>query len=167
VRKLFIIFIVIAGIAFIVMSAIHYFERPSKGDAAPVFSLAVSSGENVSLADYRGKVVLLHFWATWCNTCRYELPAIEELNRRFAGRGLNIISILVDENDVSHAKEFFKITFPVLEDPEGAVADQYMVYGVPESFIIGPDGVILARFNGAVNWDSGSKTAYFDRLLAK
>lgn len=166
-RRLFLILIAIAGIAFIVMSAIHYFKRPSKGDVAPAFSLTEISGQNISLEKNRGKTVLLHFWATWCNTCRYELPAIERLNERFKDRGLAVISVLVDENDASGVKQFFKITFPVLIDPEGLIADEYMVYGVPESFIIGPDGIILARFDGAVDWDSRSKAAYFDRILAK
>lgn len=166
-RRLFIIFIIIAGITVIVMSAIHYFQRPSKGDAAPAFTLTELSGKTVSLEEFRGKYVLLHFWATWCGTCRYELPAIEKLNRKFAGRGLAVISVLVDEKVFPDIKNIFKITFPVFSDPEGAVADEYMVYGVPESFIIDREGIILARFNGSVDWDSPSRTAHFDSLLAK
>jgi peroxiredoxin len=167
VRRLSIIFILIAGIAFIVMSAIHYFKRPSKGDIAPPFSLEEISGQSISLEEYRGKFVLLHFWATWCGTCRYELPAIENLNEKFKDSGLVVVSVLADDKAVPGLKQIFKITFPVLLDPEGAVADKYMVYGVPESFIIDPEGIIVSRLSGKVNWDSRLRSGYFDRLLKK
>ena len=112
---------------------------------------------------------MLHFWASWCSTCRYELPSLEHLNRKLSDKGLVIISILEDEvltpSDIERLNSMSSLTFPVLLDKENRVADEYMSYGVPESFIIDRDGVILERISGAVDWISPPRLAYFNRLL--
>lgn len=168
-KKRYWILLTIAGIVIIAMSAYHYIKLPKRGDLAPSFSLKETSGKIVSLDEYRGKIVLLHFWASWCNVCRYELPAVERLYNQFKDKGLVVLSILEEEdlslNDAVRLKKTFALTLPVLLDDNAEVADKYMSYGVPESFIIGRDGVILERIPGAVNWNDAAKTAYFNKLL--
>jgi peroxiredoxin len=149
------IVLAIAGIIIIVMSAYHYWVRPNKGDIAPSFVLQDIANEQISLSDYRGKVILLHFWSTWCHTCQAELPLIEKLNREYETKGLKVLSILVDERHpqkgVNEMKKIVPFDFSVLIDPKGQVADAYEVWGVPESFIIDRDGTILKRFSRAVS----------------
>lgn len=157
----------IAGIMIIVMSAYHYWTRPGKGDVAPQFALPDIAGREILLADYQGRVVFLNFWATWCHTCRAELPVIEQINRKFGKSGLAVISILVDEkypqNSIQEIKRYIPFTFPVLVDDNGNVADAYEVWGVPESFIIDRDGIILKRFSSAVTEEEVE--SYLNRFL--
>lgn len=159
----------IAGIIIIVMSAYHFWQRPTRGDIAPPFTLRDLSGKSISLADYRENFILLHFWNTRCDVCRYELAAVEHLNQKFKDRGLVILSVLVDEEKTkdleSTIDSMAHVTFPVLLDSDGVVADVYQVYGVPESFIIGRDGIILERLTGGIDWDALPHIVYFDRLL--
>ena len=157
----------IAGIIIVMMSAYHYWERPTKGDVAPSFALQDIANETISLSDYRGKVVFLHFWATWCHTCQSELPLIDKLNREYSTKDLKVLSILVDEqHPQKNAKEMKRIVpfdFPVLIDPQGKVADTYEVWGVPESFIIDREGMIVARFSHAI--DESEIKSFLSKLL--
>ena len=155
----YLIVILIAGIIIAVMSAIGLFKGPGKGDAAPAFVLSGLSGSEASLEKERGKLVVLHFWATWCGTCLSELPVIEKLYNEFHDKGVAVVTVLVDDNGAMLAplKERMNFTYPVYPDPDGLVADSYQVWGVPETFIIGPDGVILDRTRSAVDYPSFKK----------
>lgn len=160
----------LAGAAVIIAaSAYYYLSRPGRGDPAPDFTLEDSSGIRISLSDHRGKVCLVHFWATWCDTCKYELPSVEHLHQKFKDRGLVVLSVLEDQDDPSEAlakiREGMPISFPILLDADGYAAQTYMAYGVPESFIIDKDGVILERLTGGIDWDALPFVSYFDRLL--
>jgi peroxiredoxin len=154
VKKRYLIAIVIAGIILIMMSAIHFFETPSKGDVALPFTLKDTAGNEISLESERGKVVLLHFWAPWCEVCMAEVPVIEKLYDDFKGRDLALLTVLVDDDGrhIPAIKKRTPIDYPVLIDPEGEVADSYRVWGVPESLIIGRDGVILDRWATATDY---------------
>ena len=145
----------IAGIMIIVMSAYHFWVRPGRGDVAPSFVLSDIENRTVSLDEFRGKVVLLHFWAPWCNACLSELPVIEKLSGEFKDKGLVVVSVLVEEREpqksIKYIRQIIPLNFPVLVDREGRVADAYEVWGVPESFIIGRDGLIIARFSSVID----------------
>ncbi len=163
-KRIYVTVLIAAGIAVISTLAIHYFDL-SKGDTAPDFTLTELSGKTIQLGTYRGKYVLLHFWAPWCNICLRELGSLERLNQKFKDSGLEIISVVEDEIPPADIKHFFKITFPVLLDLKGEVADTYMVYQVPQTFLISREGIILERFDGFVEWDSFEKMAYFMELF--
>ena len=126
-----------------------------------------------TLDDYRGNVVLINIWATWCAPCRVEMPSIEQLHRAYAGKGLKILAVSVDDPGTEpQVRSFVKeygLTFEVLHDPggqEGRVSRDYQTTGYPETVIIGRDGIIRKKLLGAHDWNSPENRALIDRLLA-
>ena len=119
------------------------------GKPAAEFTLKDLQGEKVSLGDFRGKVVLLDFWATWCGPCREELPSIEKLNRELKGKGLVILGI--NDEDTGTAKSFLKkneYTLETLMDSKREVHRMYGVRAIPTVVVISATGVVAARFVG-------------------
>lgn len=145
----------------------------SVGSTAPDFHARTVDGPAVvkSLADYRGQVVLLNVWATWCDPCRVEMPAIERLQQRLGSRGLHVVAVSIDDPGQRAAIRTFArtygLTFEILHDGSGAIEKTYQTTGVPETFIIGRDGVIRKKVIGATDWDSEGNRALIRRLLAE
>jgi peroxiredoxin len=123
------------------------------------------------LADYRGKVLMINVWATWCLPCRVEMPSIEALNKTYASKGLKILAVSIDDAGTDATiRAFVKqygLTFEVLHDPKGKISDLYDITGYPETFIIGKDGVIRKKLMSATDWNSPEARALVDRLLAE
>jgi peroxiredoxin len=145
------------------------FDAPRERLPAPGFRLPDLQGVPAGLEDYRGKVVLLHFWATFCSPCLEELPALESLWRRYRGRGFVIVGIAADRGDADVVREFADrtgISFPVLLDAEGAVRNRYEVVALPMSYLIGRDGRFSARVLGAREWQGPEPGALIESLLA-
>ena len=146
------------------------------GAKAPDFE-AVTIGEpprEKTLAAYRGNVVLLNIWATWCGPCRVEMPSIEQLHRAYAPKGLKVVAISVDEPGMApQIRSFvqeYGLTFEVLHDPkgpQGTVSRNYQTMGYPETIIIGRDGTIRRKLLGAHDWNSASNRALVEQLLAE
>lgn len=124
--------------------------------AAPDFTLLRPDGKKVSLKDYRGKVVFLNFWATWCESCREEMPAMDKLYREFKGKGLEIVGVNVKDkrDDALAFTKKLKITYPLMMDPEGEVGLLYGAFGMPATYLIDRKGVVLARMWGSADWYS-------------
>ena len=127
-----------------------------------------------SLDDYKGSVVLVNIWATWCGPCRTEMPSIELLHRAYAPKGLKVVAVSVDEPGMapqirSFAREY-GLTFEILHDPEGQlgnVARKFRVSGYPETIVIGRDGIIRRKLLGAHDWNSDDNRALIERLLSE
>jgi thiol-disulfide isomerase/thioredoxin len=143
------------------------------GNAAPGFSanpMAAGSTPK-TLADYRGEVVLLNVWATWCGPCRIEMPSMQRLEEQLGPKGLKIVAVSVDvagmENAINAFTEDMKLSFEILHNPAGDIQRIYQTTGVPETFIIGRDGRLRRRVIGADTWDSPANVAYLERLLAE
>ena len=137
------------------------------GDPAPGFQLEDTAGNKVSLADLRGKVVLVNFWATWCPPCRAEMPSMEKLNEAMANEEFVMLAINVEENGRSVVPAFLEKTpheFSVLYDDQGVVQELYGVYRFPESFVVRKDGVIDDKVIGAIDWAHPETIAYFKEL---
>jgi cytochrome c biogenesis protein CcmG/thiol:disulfide interchange protein DsbE len=128
---------------------------PEEGYYAPGFQLTDLKGQKVSLSDYKGKVVLVNFWATWCGFCRKELPSMESLYQMLKPRGFEILAINVDRLSVQEVSSFIlknQMNFPVLLNPLGDVAKQYHVSGLPVSFLVDQKGIIRWKVVGARDW---------------
>ncbi len=137
------------------------------GDMAPAFQLEDTAGNKVSLADLRGKVVLVNFWATWCPPCRAEMPSMEKLNEAMAGTDFVMLAINVEENGRSVIPAFLEKNphaFSVLYDDQAVVQELYGVYKFPETFVIRKDGVIDDKVIGAIDWAHPETIAYFKEL---
>lgn len=123
---------------------------------APSFTLQDLDGESVSLEDYRGQVVLLNFWATWCTTCITEFPVIQAEYTRLEDQGFVVLAVNYDEpqSQVQAYVEEMSLTMPVLLDPGANTVSQYRVRGFPTSFIIDADGVIRIIHIGLLTEDN-------------
>jgi len=134
-------------------------------------SREVDAAATKSLADYKGDVVLLNIWATWCAPCRAEMPSIERLHREFGPRGLKIVAVSVDDPGQQKAVRDFArelgLTFEILHDPTHDIQKVYQTTGVPETFVLGRDGVIRKKIIGATDWSSPGTRALVAQLLAE
>lgn len=160
--------LIIACIVIVAMPAMHYWLRVGRDDRAPDFRLAALDGGHLSLQDFPDKIVLLHFWATWCTPCRDELPALESLHQTFSGRNLVILGVSEDQYAQTTLRQFqekIPFTFPVLLDEHEEVAEAYGVLGLPETLLIGRDGIIVNRFVGPQRWNSSSMLNVFKNLI--
>lgn len=124
------------------------------GNQAPGYAAQSLDGERASLAQLQGKPVLLNVWATWCHPCRDEIPALEQLHREFGPRGLQVVGVSIDQGGQEQGiREFlqeFGASYAIWLDPNGDISSTYSTMGVPETFLIGPDGTLLWRHSGPV-----------------
>jgi cytochrome c biogenesis protein CcmG, thiol:disulfide interchange protein DsbE len=143
----------------------------SVGSKAPPIEGVTLDGTKRSktLADYRGKVVLLNVWATWCEPCRVEMPSIEKLHREFGPHGLAVVAVSVDdpgaESRIIDFTKELQLTFEVLHDPRQVTTRNYQITGYPETFVIARDGTIRKKFIGASDWSSEGNRALVRELL--
>ena len=117
---------------------------PQAGFAAPDFTLETRDGETANLADLRGQVVLLNFWATWCPPCRAEMPAIQDVYDGYRDQGFTVLAVDVGEGEAQVAAfaDEGGFTFPILMDRDGTVSRRYQVRAMPSTFFIDQEGVI-------------------------
>ena len=124
------------------------------GQSAPDFALKSSTGENLRLSEFRGDVVMVNFWATWCKPCRAELPELARLHRELGPRGFEVLAVNIDterlESKVRKMTADFDLPFTVLRDPEGSVVGPWQVVGYPTSFLVGRESELLWRRDGII-----------------
>ena len=142
---------------------------PAVGMQVEDFQLTDLDGNQQSLSQYRGKVVLLNFWATWCKPCREEMPSMEILNKNFEKDGLVILAVSIDRvtttKDIPPFVKGMNLTFPVLIDSWGKTDMPYKRMGVPETFIIDQQGVIREIVIGPRDWTRLDSLQVLTRLL--
>ncbi|MEP7085912.1 MAG: TlpA disulfide reductase family protein [Gemmatimonadota bacterium] len=145
----------------------------SVGSKAPDFRAKTvdSVPRTQTLADYKGQVVLLNVWGTFCLPCRDEMPAIEKLHQALGPQGLKVVAISMDdpgfEQKIRDFVQQYALTFQILYDPTGKVVNDYQTTGVPETFVIARDGVIRKKVIGASDWNSAGNRALIAQLLAE
>ena len=138
------------------------------GQPAPNLTLPGLDGKAVSLSDYRGKVVLVNLWATWCAPCVAEMPSMEKLYQRLKGDDFEILAISIDTPGASTVAPFMKkhkLTFPALIDTQGIAKIAYKATGVPESFIINRQGVLARKIIGPLDWSSPEVIRFIRTLM--
>lgn len=140
------------------------------GSVAPDFTATnLASNEAVSFTEaYAGQVTLVNIWATWCEPCKEEIPALQELYETMGPRGLKIAAVSIDEAGPEVVREFmtgFGVTFDVLHDPAGAIQQTYRTTGVPESFLVARDGRIMRIVYGDHPWASDANRRIIEQLL--
>lgn len=131
--------------------------KPRRERPAPNFSLQNIHGEMVNLEDFRGKPILLNFWATWCEACKEELPSMQRLYEALSSQGVEVVAIAIDRKNFDRIKKYakeYKLTFPVLWDPDQKVRKHYYILGLPTTYLIGPEGKLRGFASGARVWDS-------------
>jgi thiol-disulfide isomerase/thioredoxin len=124
------------------------------------------NGRLVSLSEFRGKIVFLNFWTTWCFDCRIEMPHMEKLHQKFKNNDFAMVAINLQE-PISQVKQFFKnykLTFTALLDSDGEVGAHFMITAIPTTFILDKEGIILGKVMGPREWDSKKAFALFEHL---
>lgn len=134
---------------------------------APDFNLLDANGSPVALSGFRGRWVLLNFWATWCVPCREEMPSMEELSRQFSGQGLAIVAVNQRESPalVKQFMQAHNLTFTAPLDTTGRVAGYYRVYGIPMSYLIDGYGQLIGMKSGPLDWSSATVLNVLHQLL--
>jgi peroxiredoxin len=153
------------------------------GEPAPEFTVTNLAGEPVRLSDYRGKVILLNIWATWCEPCRLEMPSMERLRQMVratpGGEDFEILAVSVDATlekpdalgrgvqtgDLEAFAQELGLSFPIVHDAPGELQTLFQTTGVPESFIVDRDGVIYYKYAGPTEWDVPQHLELIRRLL--
>jgi peroxiredoxin len=165
---LLIALLVVAGVSVYIYSNLPSTTAVVAGDVAPDFQLEDTKGNQISLADLRGKVILVNFWATWCPPCIEEMPSMERLHEAMAGDDFVMLAINTEQNGRTVVPEFLKktpYTFPILYDDKGVVQQLYSVYKFPESFIVGKDGTVVEKIIGPLDWSSPDTLKFLQNLI--
>lgn len=140
------------------------------GRPAPDFALPDLDGTLRRLSDYRGKVVLLNFWSTWCTPCRTEMPSMQRAFERHRRNGFEILAVSLNVEGKPPVTEFMKdlkLTFTTLLDPKKEVARLYRVYALPTSYVIDKQGKIAYKLIGEKDWDDAHSHELIQGLLAR
>ena len=145
------------------------FTRPlQEGIPAPDFSFSDLNGKKVGLSDYKGKMVLVNIWATWCPPCREEMPSMQKLYEKFKGESFEILAVSIDATGRKAVAPFVQklnLTFRVLLDPKGKIQGLYRITGVPESFIVDREGILVNKVIGPMDWSSPEVFRFFQDLI--
>jgi peroxiredoxin len=135
----------------------------ASGSAAPGFQLESAGGKAVNLADYKGQVVLLNFWASWCGPCRKEMPILEQLHKQYKSKGFTMVGVNVEPNS-SDAINWLKstpVSFPILFDKDSSVSKLYRVEGMPNTVIVDRSGKVRYVHRG---YKPGEENEYLDQI---
>lgn len=154
------------------------YQPVTAGAVAPDFQATDLSGAPRGLDDYRDHVVLLNIWATWCAPCREEMPSMQRLHEAIDDENFRVVAVSVDADapgalgylgraggDVPGFVEELGLTFDILLDPSGEIGETYQTTGLPETFLIGRDGVIYRKVAGGTLWDAPQYRELVQRLL--
>ena len=164
-REIWIASMAVALLGVLLYRIAPHFEihRVEVGDDAPEFELA----GGVRLADYRGKLVLLNFWATWCPPCVAEVPSLNALYKQFREDGLVVLAVSVDTEEEAYRRflDRFGVTFPTVLDPERRVSSRYGTMKYPESYLIDRQGTVIQKYVGPEDWERPEIVNYIRSLL--
>jgi cytochrome c biogenesis protein CcmG/thiol:disulfide interchange protein DsbE len=145
-------------------------EAPKEGFLSPQFSLYDLSGSLVRLSDFKEKVVLLNFWATWCSPCKREIPSLLRLYQLRKDKGFEIVAVTTERASTSQIASFaerYQMSFPILLNPRADVGSKYWVRAIPTSFLLDKNGVIRWKIIGGREWDDPYVLSRIDQLLAE
>ena len=143
--------------------------RPWSGGPAPSLVLLALDESEVTLASFRGRTVIVNFWATWCGPCVAEMPALQRTREKLSPEGVEVIAVNLRESAARIAPfvEQWGLSFPVVRDSDGAASRAWGVNVFPTSFVVGPDGRIAWFVRGEVDWDSAQVVSQIRRANRK
>lgn len=139
------------------------------GTLIPNFTLPSLDGKSYTLGDLKGKVVFINFWATWCPSCREEMPSMERLYRKFKDKAFTILAVDIMERPetVERFVRKYKISFPILLDASGEISRQYRAISIPVTYIVDKRGKAVGKILGPRKWDDEHAQAFLRKLLEK
>ena len=137
------------------------------GDRAPDFSIKADNGKTVTARDFGGKLLVLNFWATWCQPCVQEVPSLDNLQRKLGSKGLVVLGVSEDKDPEAY-KEFlarFHVTYMTARDPAVSIKPRYGTVQIPESYLIDSNGKVVEKIVGEANWSSPQMVEHVQSLL--
>ncbi len=138
------------------------------GDTAPNFHVRTEDGRTLTRTDFGGKLLVLHFWATWCPPCVTEFPSLNEFQKQFAGQGVVVLAVSVDTNAKAY-QDFLRrmnVSFATSRDPDAKISADYGTYQYPETYIINRDGKVLEKIISNAEWTDPERINVIKALLA-
>ena len=153
-------------LALIVLSGCYGGSRPPRiGTSAPDF-IVQDTDHKVELRDFRGKIVVLNFWATWCPPCVEEMPSLVQLEQRLSNKGVTVVGVSVDVDGDAYHKflKDYKVDFLTVRDPDQKTSHLYGTFKYPETYIIDRKGIMRRKFIGAVDWSSPEIVDFLTKL---
>jgi peroxiredoxin len=128
------------------------------GDTAPDFSLTTERGQKITATNFGGKVLVLHFWASWCEPCREEVPSLNEFQKKVADSGVVVLGVSVDTNEAAYRKFLsrYQVAFQTARDPEANISASYGTYKYPETYIIDRTGKVVQKIIGEGDWSDAA-----------
>ena len=153
----------IIAMVFSIIAASSLASSGMEGQQAPDFALKSSTGENLRLSEFRGDVVMINFWATWCGPCRQEMPLLDELYSRYQRVGFNLLGVNIDDdsNRAMNMIEELGVNFPVLFDARKEVSKLYEVEAMPVTVIVDREGTVRYVHHG---YKPGYEDMYLDQI---
>ena len=153
----------IVALVFSVFAASSLASSGMEGQPAPDFALKSSTGENLRLSEFRGDVVMINFWATWCGPCRQEMPLLDELYSRYQRVGFNLLGVNIDDDSRRAMRmiEELGVNFPVLFDARKEVSELYEVEAMPVTVIVDREGTVRYIHHG---YKPGYEDKYLDQI---
>ncbi|HEY8004510.1 MAG TPA: TlpA disulfide reductase family protein [Phenylobacterium sp.] len=147
-------------------------EHPADGTAPPAYAFVDSSGKKLTAADFKGKVVVMNLWATWCGPCKIEMPTLAKLAAAYAGKPVAVVAVSIDKPEaVDQAKAFIAGLAPLgfYNDPDAKLpwALKPPANGMPTTLLIGKDGLEHGRISGEADWSGAGAKSVIDKLLAE
>jgi peroxiredoxin len=137
------------------------------GDRAPEFSIKADNGRTVSARDFGGKLLILNFWATWCEPCVQEVPSLDMLQRQLGAKGLVVLGVSEDKDPKAY-QDFlnrFHVTYMTARDPAVSIKPKYGTVQIPESYLIDTNGRVVEKIVGEANWSSAQMLQHVQSLL--
>lgn len=146
----------------------HGTKAPKLGEVVPNFTLQKDDGKPLNLTDYRGKILVLNFWASWCGPCVDEIPSLNTFADQFADKGVQVLGVSVDEDPEAYMSFLskYKVTFPTVRNGNRTVSETYGTFKLPETYIISRDGRLRHKVIGPTNWTSTEMVNYVQSLVA-
>lgn len=137
------------------------------GDTAPNFEVRTDDGRTLTRANFGGKLLVLHFWATWCPPCVTEFPSLSAFQKQFAGQGVVVLGVSVDQNAKAY-RDFLKrmnVSFVTARDPEARISSNYGTFQFPETYIINQDGKVVEKIISNADWMDPERVSLVKALL--
>jgi len=157
---------ILATLLGVTLSGCYRGSKPARiGTVAPDFTVQ-DSDRKITLSDYRGQVVILNFWATWCPPCIEELPSLETLQQRMKDKGIKVLAISIDDDDSAY-HQFLKenrVDLLSVRDASKKSNNLYGTFKFPETYIIDQKGIVRRKFIGAVNWNQAEIVDFLSKL---
>jgi peroxiredoxin len=137
------------------------------GDLAPDFKVVSDSGKTLTRSDFGGKLLVLHFWATWCGGCVEEIPSLEVFQREYGPQGVVVLGVSVDANEKLYKRfmDQFKVSYATSRDPSWDIAASYGTFQLPESYIIDSSGKVVQKVIAAQNWQNPDFIQSIEKFL--